>query len=119
MAATVLREKLLRLRELTLRERECCKAANLEGLHEVIEQKKLLLCDLESLEGPVANSELRKLADGIREENRRNAYLLWASLRFIRESMAFFGRQSGPASYSATGSMIHSGGSGLVLSGRV
>lgn len=118
MDAAALRTRLLKLHGLLLRERECCKAVDLPGLQEVLSEKELLLVDLEPLE-PVAGSELRDLAARIKNENRRNAFLLLATLRFIRESMEFFGRQTGQASYGAGGRMIQNGGSGLVLSGRI
>ncbi len=118
MNATSLRTRLLKLHELILRERDCCKAVDLPGLEEVLTEKEQLLSDLELLE-PTAGAELRELAAKIKNENRRNAYLIWATLRFIRESMEFFGRQTGQPSYGAGGRMIQNGGSGLVLSGRV
>ena len=113
-----LRARLLKLHELILRERDCCKAVDLTGLQAVITEKEQLLSDLEPLEAG-AGVELRELAVQIKNENRRNAYLIWATLRFIRESMAFFGRQSGQPSYGSAGRMIQNGGSGLVLSGRI
>ncbi|NTV14068.1 MAG: flagellar protein FlgN [Desulfobulbaceae bacterium] len=118
MNSTSLRVRLLKLHALLLRERECCKAVDLPGLQEVLSEKELLLLELEPLE-PASGSELRELAAQIKNENRRNAYLLWATLRFIRESMEFFGRQAGQPSYGAGGRMIQNGGSGLVLSGRI
>ncbi len=118
MNTTSLRNRLLKLHELILRERDCCKAVDLLGLQEVLTEKELLLTDLEPLES-VAGAELRELATKVKNENRRNAYLLWVTLRFIRESMEFFGRQTGQPSYGAGGRMIQNGGSGLVLSGRV
>jgi len=118
MNTTSLRARLLKLHELILRERDCCKAVDLAGMQEVFSEKEQLLSDLELIEQG-AGLELRELAEKIKEENRRNAYLIWASLRFIRESMEFFGRQSGQPSYGAGGRMIQNGGSGLVLSGRI
>lgn len=118
MTSTSLRTRLLKLHELILRERDCCKAVDLPGLQEVLTEKELLLTDLEPLEA-VAGAELRDLAAQVKNENRRNAYLIWATLRFIRESMEFFGRQTGQPSYGAGGRMIQSGGSGLMLSGRI
>jgi len=118
MNGASLRSGLLKLHELILRERVCCKAVDLSGLQEVLAEKEQLLNDLEPLEAAVG-AELRELAAKVKDENRRNAYLIWATLRFIRESMEFFGRQTGQPSYGASGRMIQSGGSGLVLSGRI
>jgi len=118
MHNTSLRARLVKLYDLTMRERECCKMVDLAGLQEVLSKKESLLLDLEPLDS-VVGPDLRELAARVKNENRRNAYLLWATLRFIRERMEFFGRQTGQPSYGAAGRMIQNGGSGLVLSGRI
>lgn len=118
MDTTSLRARLLKLHDLILRERDCCKAVDVNGLQELLDEKGQLLTELENL-APVVEPELRVLAGKIKDENRRNAYLIWATLRFIRENMEFFGRQAGLPSYGAGGRLVQSGGSGLVLSGRV
>ena len=102
---------------LLLRERECAKALDLNGLQAVTREKEELLQHLEPTvdESP----ELGALAEKIRRENRRNAYLYWSTLKYIRESMSFFNGQVGRPSYGAGGQMNQSGTSGLVLKGRV
>ncbi len=118
MSGHTLLEQLQELHGLILRERDCARAVDLDGLQEVTRAKEELVHRLE----PVVDGgpELRALAEKIKLENRRNAYLFWSSLKFVRESMSFFTRQiSRPVAYGAGGRMIESSGSGLVLAGRV
>lgn len=118
MHTTDLRARLLKLHELLLRERDCCKAVDLDGLNRVVAEKEQLLTDLNDVEATAA-PELHELAAKIKVENRRNAYLQWATLRFIRESMTFFNRQTSQSSYGAGGRMQNYTASGMLLSGRV
>ena len=110
-------EKLQSLHDVIITERECAKALDLDALQNVTLRKEELLAqlDLEDELGP----EERKLADSIRFENRRNAYLLWAALNWIRESMEFFGRKSTPDSYGNNGNLVLNKNGGHLLSGRV
>lgn len=112
-----LKAQLEKLYALILRERECAKSFDLEGLTAVNLEKEELLGQLE-LE-PGGDPELEGLAGKIKHENRRNAYLFWSTLRFIRENMSFFNRQVSQPSYGAGGHLVHHGGNGLVLTGRV
>lgn len=118
MSGHSLLEQLQKLHDLILRERECAKAVDLDGLQDVTREKEELVHRLEpTVDG---GPELRALAEKIKLENRRNAYLFWSSLKFVRDSMSFFNRQvSQPVAYGAGGRMIESGSSGLVLAGRV
>ncbi len=112
-----LRVRLERLLALLLRERECAKAVDIENLQALTLEKEELLQQLTNV-SPAA-PELRALAERIKRENRRNAYLFWATLRHIRESMNFFARQCSPSSYGARGDLIQLVVSGLVLTVRV
>lgn len=116
-ASSSLREQLTRLHEVILRERECAKALSMEGLLAASKEKEALLAALT----PAAelDSADRQLAATVRNENRRNAYLFWSTLNWVRESMAFFGAKTAPTSYSAAGSMISSQAGGRLLSGKV
>ena len=110
-------EKLQSLHDVIITERECAKALDLDALQEVTLRKEELLEQLD-LEGELGVEE-RKLADTIRFENRRNAYLLWTALNWIRESMEFFGRKSVPDSYGHNGNLVLNKSGGHMLSGRV
>ena len=116
MSGQSLQLQLEQLHCLILRERECAKAVDLDALQAVSLEKEELLKQLELTDetSPV----LRSLADKIKLENRRNAYLFWSTLKFIRESMSFFNSKIGQPSYGAGGRMLQSDGSGLVIKGR-
>ncbi len=116
MAAGDLHSQLQQLHGLILQERECAKAFDMEGLTQVTRAKEELLFSLEGVEQ--ASAELRALAETIRTENRRNAYLFWSTLRFIRESMTFLNGQVTETAYGAGGRMVNTGSSGRVLAGR-
>ncbi len=110
-------EQLQQLHEVIIEERACATALDIDALQVVTSRKESLLQQL-SLEDELP-AEDRELADTIRFENRRNAYLLWAALNWIRESMEFFGRKSTPDYYSPNGSMVLNKNGGHLLSGRV
>ena len=48
-----------------------------------------------------------------------NAYLFWAALAFVRESMSFFQKELAPVSYGAQGSTIRGNTGGILLRGRI
>ena len=110
--------KLEKLHDLLLRERECAKALDLDGMLTVAEEKKALLPLLES---EVSESpELKVIAEKVRSENRRNAFLFWSTLKYIRESMSFLNLQISRPAYGSSGRMQQQDSkSGLVLKGRV
>ena len=110
-------EKLQALHDVIIEEREFAKALELDALQDATLRKEELLAQLD-LEGVLAPED-RQLADTIRFENRRNAYLLWSALNWIRESMEFFGRKAAPSSYNPTGHLVAKGSGGRLLSGRI
>ncbi|EAT15836.1 flagellar protein FlgN [Desulfuromonas acetoxidans] len=110
-------EQLQALHDVIIEERECAKALDVVALQAVTQRKDALLAQLE-LEGDLSPED-RQLADTIRFENRRNAYLLWSALNWIRESMEFFGRKTVPDAYTPAGGMVSKGMGGRLLSGRV
>ncbi len=109
--------QLRRLLDLICRERDCAKRCALDEMAAVTEEKELLLRSLGAL-GEL-DEEGRQLAARIREENRRNAYLFWSALKWVRESMSFFGNQATPIGYGARGAVVSAANSGMLLSGRV
>lgn len=114
-----LKNQLEHLLALILRERECAKALRIEELTAVTQEKESLLNALGNLRG--SGPEVRQLAERIRSENRRNAYLLWSALSWVRETMQFFGKQITPSGYGSAGTMVqtYSSTGGRLLSGRV
>ena len=118
MSAAGLYADLQKLHDLILRERECAKSLAVDELIAVTEEKEALLQRLQPIAG--AGPEVRDLAEKIQRENRRNAYLFWSTLKFIRESLNFFNRQVSPATgYGIAGGLVHGGNSGMLLTGRV
>ncbi|OQY18230.1 MAG: hypothetical protein B6I36_07490 [Desulfobacteraceae bacterium 4572_35.1] len=109
-------ETLQALHDAIIVERECAKALDIEGLQEATLHKENLLQQL-NIQEELAPQE-RQLVETIRFENRRNAYLLWTALNWIRESMEFFGRKSVPDSYNPTGTLVTGKNGGHLLSGR-
>lgn len=118
MAADGLYADLQTLHDLILRERECAKSFAVDELMAVTEEKEALFQRLQPVEN--AGPEVRALADKIQKENRRNAYLFWSTLKFIRESVSFFNRQVGQTTgYGVAGGLVYSGSSGMLLTGKV
>lgn len=109
-------EMLQDLHAVILRERESAKSLDIEALQEATLRKEQLLQQLD-IQGELAPED-RELASAIRFENRRNAYLLWSALNWIRESMEFLGRRSTPNSYSPAGMLVTGKNGGHLLSGR-
>ncbi len=117
MAAPSLREQLQRLLSAILRERECAKALDMEALLSAAGEKEALLALIAPDDD--MDAEERILAETVRVENRRNAYLFWATLTWVRESMQFFGRQVSAVSYGAHGRALCQQHGGKLLSGKV
>ena len=117
MAATDLKAKLETLLELLLEEREKAKALDMVGLQEVVQAKEALLEGLnpqpEEVEG------LQGLLQQIEHENRRNTFLLWTGLNWVREMMGFFGKAAMPQVYGGSGQSQVLAQGGRFLSGRV
>jgi hypothetical protein len=119
MTGSDLNAHLLRLKELLLRERECAKTMALAEFEALTVEKSELL---QLLGGPMpedVDEPTRALAREVAEENRRNAYLYWGTLQYIRRTMELFGRGTAPKRYGAGGTVQASSGSGRLLSGRV
>lgn len=110
-------EQLVRLHEIILKERECAKALAMDEMMAVTKEKEELIRTMPPLKN--LNHTDRSFAEKIQAENRRNAYLFWSTLNWIRETMEFFGRQTVPAGYTAGGYITKNSGGGRLLSGKV
>jgi flagellar biosynthesis/type III secretory pathway chaperone len=113
---TTTHETLQALHDAIISERDSAKALDLDALQAATAKKEVLLQQLDFCAELAA--EDRELATKIRFENRRNAYLLWSALNWIRESMEFFGRRTTPTSYNTTGTLVTGKNGGHLLSGR-
>lgn len=117
MSGPTLFHQLTRLHALILEERECAKRLSMEGLMAATKEKEKLLAELSV--GENVGSEERLLAEKIRRENRRNAYLFWTTLRWVRESIEFFHQKTSQIGYGSEGVMVSSSTGGRLLSGKV
>jgi hypothetical protein len=116
-SANELEQKMEQLLQLIQRERECCRSLDMVALAEVSTAKEALVRELALLDhSGFANP---RLAERVREENRRNAYLFWAGLSLVRETMGFFRRQAPPPSYGALGGIVQGRPGANLLSGRI
>ncbi len=115
--ATELEAKLQHLLELILSERERARTLDMKGLEAVSQEKEALLRELGELDG--IGFDNPELARRVREENRRNAYLFWAGLNLVRDTMGFFEKQVPPPEYGAKGSLVHAQQGGKLLTGRI
>lgn len=116
-AVSAYEQKLQQLLELILRERDCTRSLDMAGLQAASEAKDQLLRELGGLDS--SGFDNSSLAERVREENRRNAYLFWAGLGLVRDTMSFFGRQVPPPAYGALGGLVQSRQGTSLLSGRI
>ncbi len=109
--------QLERLHQLILQERDCAKRLDMDGMQQLLEEKQALVAFLS--QATDLDDDLKDLAAEIQKENRRNAYLIWSALGWVREHMEFFNRQVSQPSYSAAGASVNASGGGRLLSGKV
>lgn len=119
MAGELLQQQLRELHRLLLVEREAAQRLDMEELHAVVEQKSALLASLPEFDPEDADSELQDLAQTIRRENRRNAYLFWSSLNWVRETFSFYNQQLTRPSYSQQGTSVSTPAGAMLLSGKI
>ncbi len=117
MTTKTTHDYLVRLRDVILEEREHAKVLDMDSLAEAMQEKEELIQILAHVHHLDAAD--KEIADTIRHENRRNAYLYKATLGWIRETMEFFGKRTVVSSYSADAGMINSKINGRLLSGKV
>jgi hypothetical protein len=117
MSHSATHDKLLLLHKLLIQEREHAKSLAVDEMLAVSRQKQELINSLGHVRE--LDPEDRVLADRIRSENRRNAYLIWSTLTWIRESMEFFGKKVSPCVYNAGGISLNKASNGRLLSGKV
>lgn len=116
-SAGTTRDKLLALKQVIMEEREQAVRLNLDGMYAAMQEKEELLAVLAHVK--VIDEADRPLAEEIRNENRRNAFLFKSTLGWIRETMEFFGRKTSTSTYSANAGTVDSKVNGRLLSGRI
>ncbi len=110
-------ERLLRLHELILQERECAKNLNIKGMLATVREKEDLIQALSNVS--LIDESSKPLARKIKNDNRRNAFLFKSTLGWIRETMEFLGQKTVVTTYSAAASTVPSTVNGRLLSGRI
>ncbi len=119
MADSDLKQRLESLLQVILQERKQAKELDMDSLQQSALEKQQLLQSIGSGLDEQSDPELQQLARRVREENRRNAYLFWLTLGWVREQMTFFGQRSAPTSYGAGAAQISQQRGGRLLSGRI
>lgn len=117
MAHADLKNRLETLLELLFEEREKAKSLDMAGLQQVVAAKEALLADLQPQPDEVDG--LQDLLKQIDHENRRNAFLLWTGLNWVRDMMGFFGQAAMPQVYGGGGQARSLAAGGRILSGKV
>lgn len=84
---------------------------------EVMQEKEEVVKVLAHVD--VLDEEDKPLADQIRYENRRNAFLFKSTLGWIRGTMEFFGQKTVTSTYGSAAKTISSQVNGRLLSGSV
>jgi hypothetical protein len=111
--------QLHQLHGLILEEREHAKALRIEEMLATVREKEQLLSRMDLQEENLVDPQIQELAKTVREENRRNAYLFWAALRWVRDLMGFFGQQTSNTLYGAGAAPRLVTHGGALLSGRI
>ena len=117
MAVLDTKLKLEELLNLLQQEREMAKSLDMEGLESVVAAKEELLSSLNPQAEDIVG--LEALLKQIDYENRRNAFLLWTGLNWVRETMGFFGKAAMPQVYGGRGQARSLTVGGRLLSGKV
>lgn len=117
MKARTTRDYLIALKNAILKERQQAINLNIDGLYSAMEEKEELIRVLAHVKH--LEEEDQSIAEEIRNENRRNAYLFKETLGWIRETMEFFGKRTSTSTYSANAGTVNSSSNGRLLSGRI
>lgn len=117
MNAGTTHDYLVRLLDTILIERECARKLDIEGMTAATGEKEQLLQALAHIK--VIEDSDRPLAQRIRHENRRNAFLFKSALGWIRETMEFFGKKTVTSTYSSSAYQVAAQVNGRLISGKV
>ena len=117
MANSEIKFKLETLLDLLQQERDMAQTLDMEGLQSVVAAKEELLVELQPQPEDVIG--LEDLLQQIDQENRRNAFLLWTGLSWVRDLMGFFGKAAMPQIYGNSGQSQTLSQGGRLLSGKV
>lgn len=117
MTVEQVQDQLTDLLDLIKKERRAAIELDMQELQRVTNCKQQLL---ESFNPQPEEAEgLEDLIKEVDNENRRNAYLLWTGLGWIREMMGFFGKSTANATYGLSGKSDSARQQGHILAGKV
>ncbi len=117
MKARTTRDYLLALKEAIIKERQQAINLDLDGMYSAMQEKEELIHVLAHVKD--IDEADKPLAEQIRYENRRNAFLFKSTLGWIRETMEFFGKKTSTSTYSASAGSVNAEVNGRLLSGRI
>ena len=117
MDRDTVRELLLQLRDTIRAEREHAKALDISAMIADVKRKETLIQALNGVEQ--LHPDDRQYVIEIQKENRQNAFLFRTTLRWIQDTMEFFGRKTVPITYSQYGRSQNNTTNGRLLSGRI
>jgi len=114
-------DRLEKLRNVILEERQAAKALVVDEMMALTDQKEQLLREMLPLVEDIdtLTDEEQAMAEAVHSENLRNAYFFWSALNWVRESVSFIGEKMRPESYGGSGSITREGYSGALISGRI
>jgi len=118
MTSTQLQSQLEQLDELILLEREYAIKLKINDLKDLQERKEEMLKELQ-FQDSSCSSEEKQLIARLKNENRRNARLLAATLNFLRQTMRNCCQEITPMLYGRRGNRIQTPTVGLLHVGRV
>lgn len=117
MNGEILHAHLERLLDLILAERDAARRLDMDALSRVTAHKEACMQELAAMDE--LDEPCRELAEKVRVENRRNAYLFWTGLHLVRDTVAFFHKQATVPAYGASGVLNATRCGASLLSGRV
>jgi flagellar biosynthesis/type III secretory pathway chaperone len=117
MSRSEIKARLEQLLGLLQEERNCARELDMAGLQQVVAAKHVLVEGMKFQREEVVG--LEDLLRQIDLENRRNAFLLWTGLNWVRDLMGFFGKSQMPQTYGKSGQSRTLTQGGRLLSGKV
>lgn len=117
MEARSTHDYLVHLRDLILKERYHAINLEIDKMMETMRQKEEIVKVLAHVK--VIDEQDKPLAEQIRYENRRNAFLFKSTLGWIRGTMEFFGQKSVTSTYGSAAKTVASQVNGRLLSGSI
>jgi len=112
-----LQQRLTRLEELILEERDCARSLKVDRLKQLQDEKGVLVKELHD-ETESCPSELKSMLKRIQRENIRNARLMHSCLGNLRKMMQHCSKQLAPICYGRLGNCVQAATPGVLLIGR-